>query len=159
HARFHLDGPRRGDLRHRARRAPHDPSRDRLRIAEAPDMSETFGSGLHRYERFPNWPRLPRHWPGWMPSDAAVNSAGEIYVVAREADVPVTIWSPDGEYLGGWGAGQFSEFPHGIYIGPTDNVWIVDRNYHIATEFTPTGTPLRVLGKKLSPSPTCDGRV
>jgi DNA-binding beta-propeller fold protein YncE len=116
------------------------------------------GSGSYRYERVPVWPKVPKYLSFGQPSDAAVNSAGEIFVVSR-GDHPVTIWTADGDFLGSWGGGLFSAVPHGIYIGSDDNVWIVDRDYHVATEFTPDGKALRTLGQKLSPSPTCTGRV
>ena len=38
-------------------------------------------------------------------------------------------------------------------------MWIVDRDYHVATQYTAAGVPLRELGQNLAPSPTCDGRV
>ena len=120
---------------------------------------EVFGCGDFRYRRKPSWPTLPKYWGAWTPSDAAVNAKGEIYVVARDTHFPVSVWTPEGEFLGGWGRDHFSSFPHGIDIAPNNNVWIVDRSFHIATEFTPEGQPLRVLGQKLSPSPTCDGRL
>ena len=104
------------------------------------------------------WPKLPKYWSLGQPSDAAVNSAGEIFVVSR-GDHPVSIWTLEGDFLGSWGEGIFSAMPHGIYIGRDDNVWIVDRDHHVAMEFTPEGKPLRTLGQKLSPSPTCTGKV
>ena len=55
------------------------------------------------------------------------------------------------------GRGTFSANPHGIYVAPNDNVWLVDRDYHIATEYSPEGTPIRTLGKKLEPSPSFRG--
>lgn len=119
----------------------------------------TVGSGAFRYERVAEWPRMPKHWQFGEPSDAAVNAEGEIYVLSRASRHPVTIWTADGEFVSAWGEGEFSAMPHGIYIGPSNNVWIVDRDYHIATEFTPGGEPLRTLGRKLAPSPTCDGRA
>jgi hypothetical protein len=117
------------------------------------------GSGAFRYERIPEWPQVPKHWDLGEPSDAAVNSTGEIYVLSRAARHPVTIWSTDGRFISSWGEGAFSAMPHGIYIGMDDNVWVVDRDYHIAIEFTPGGDTIRTLGRKLAPSPTCDGRV
>jgi 6-bladed beta-propeller len=52
-----------------------------------------------------------------------------------------------------------SNEPHGIFIPPDDTVWIVDRDYHTATHYTAEGQHIKTLGKKLQPSPTCDGRV
>ena len=33
----------------------------------------------------------------------------------------------------------------------------MDRDFHIATEYTPSGTPIRTLGEKLAPSPSFQG--
>jgi len=117
------------------------------------------GSGEFRYERVPSWPKMPKYWDdfGW-PTDAGVNSLGEIYVLSRNDKHPVTIWDKDGNFISCWGEGVFSPYPHGIFIAPNDNVWIVDRNYHIATEFSPSGVPLRTIGTKLSPSCTWEGK-
>ena len=106
----------------------------------------------------PYWPRTPKYFDLGQPSDAAINSAGDVFVVSR-GDHPVTIWTAEGEFLGSWGEREFSVMPHGIYIPPDDSVWIVDRDYHVAMQFTPYGKLIRTLGSKLSPSPTCTGRV
>jgi DNA-binding beta-propeller fold protein YncE len=89
-------------------------------------------------------------------SDGAVNSRDEIHIFSR-GDHPITIWDTDGNFISSWGEGTFSANPHGIYIAPNDNVWLVDRDYHIATEYTPDGKPLRTLGNKLAPSPSFQG--
>ena len=116
------------------------------------------GSGSFRFERVASWPRIPKYLDLGEPGDAAVNSHGEIFVLSRGSH-PVTVWSAEGDFLGSWGEGIFSAMPHGIFITADDTVWIVDRDFHIATEFTPDGHPIRTLGTKLSPSPTAEGRV
>jgi DNA-binding beta-propeller fold protein YncE len=118
-----------------------------------------LGSPERRYERVPTWPKLPSRWEIGSPTDAAVSSVGEIYVLSRNSAHPLTIWDAEGNFLGSWGEGTFSAVPHGIYVAPDDTVWIVDRDYHVATQYTAAGMPLRQLGQKLAPSPTCDGRV
>jgi hypothetical protein len=115
-----------------------------------------LGSGDYRYEPVPTWPKMPKYWSFGMASDGAVNSNDEVYIFSRGLH-PLTIWGPEGDFISSWGEGAFSANPHGIYIAPNDNVWLVDRDYHIATEFTPGGTPLRTLGDKLAPSPTYVG--
>ena len=114
------------------------------------------GSGEHRYELVPSWPRLPRYWSMGDSSDAAVNSRDEVHVFSRSAH-PLTIWDTEGNFISSWGEGMFSANPHGIYIAPNDNVWLVDRDYHTATEHAPDGTLLRTLGHKLAPSPSVIG--
>ncbi len=118
----------------------------------------TVGSGDYRYERVESWPKVPKYWSLGRPLNAAVNSLGEIYVVSRDAAHPLTIWDSDGNFVSSWGEGTFSDVPHGVTIAPDDNVWVVDRNFHVATEFTPDGKPLRTLGNKLQPSPTWEGK-
>ena len=115
------------------------------------------GSGDYRFEPVPSWPDLPRYWSLGACSDAAVNSNDEVHVFAR-GDRPLTIWNTDGTFISSWGEGSFSPQPHGIFIAPDDNVWLVDRDFHIATEHAPGGTLLRTLGEKLAPSPSFVGR-
>ena len=116
----------------------------------------TVGSGDYRYERVPSWPTLPRYWAMGMASDGAVNSRDEVHIFSR-GEHPVTIWDTDGNFISSWGEGTFSANPHGIYIAPNDNVWLVDRDYHIATEYSPAGESLRTLGEKLNPAPSFRG--
>ena len=91
-----------------------------------------------------------------MASDGAVNSKDEVHIFSR-GEHPITIWDTDGNFISSWGEGEFSANPHGIYIAPNDNVWLVDRDYHIATEYSPSGESLRTLGEKLSPAPSFQG--
>ena len=111
------------------------------------------GTGDYKYERVPLWPNMPKYWAFGAASDGAVNSKDEIHIFSR-GNHPVTIWDKDGNFISSWGEGTFSANPHGIYIAPNDNVWLVDRDFHIATEYTPSGTPIRTLGEKLAPSPS-----
>ena len=114
------------------------------------------GSGEYRYECVPSWPNLPRYWTMGLASDGAVNSKDEVHIFSRGAH-PITIWDPAGNFISSWGEGTFSANPHGIYITPNDNIWLVDRDFHIATEYTPAGKSLRTLGEKLAPSPSFQG--
>ena len=116
----------------------------------------TVGSGDYRYELVPSWPDVPKYWVLGICSDVAVNSSDEIHVFSRGAH-PLTIWTPSGDFVSSWGEGAFSNNEHGIYITPDDNVWLVDSNFHIATEHKPDGTLLRTLGTKLTPQPTYYG--
>ena len=115
-----------------------------------------IGSGEFRYEAVPSWPNMPRYWTFGMASDGAVNSDDEIHILSRGAH-PLTIWDTDGNFISSWGENTVSANPHGIYIAPNDNVWLVDRDYHTATEYTPDGKPLLELGEKHVPSPTFYG--
>lgn len=115
-----------------------------------------LGSGDYKYERVSSWPSMPKYWEMGLASDGAVNSNNEVYIFSRGLH-PVTIWDTEGNFISSWGEGTFSANPHGIYIAPNDNVWLVDRDYHIATEYTPGGDEIRTLGEKLAPSPSFQG--
>ena len=99
---------------------------------------------------------MPRYWSFETAVGVAASSQDEIHVLSLGRH-PLTIWDSDGRFISSWGEGAVSANPHGLHIGPTGNVWIVDRDYHIATEHTPAGEVIRVLGTKLSPSPTVFG--
>lgn len=116
------------------------------------------GTGDYRYERDDNWPKPSKYRSFGFPSSAAVNESGEIFVISRGTEHPVTIWDKAGNFLHSWGAGEFSPQPHGITIAANGNVWIVDRDYHVASEYTPEGRRVRSLGTKFQPSPTWHGR-
>lgn len=117
-----------------------------------------LGYGDFRYERDSSWPKASKYQSFGFPSSAAVNDEGHIFVIGRRTEQPITIWDKDGSFLHAWGAGEFSNEPHGITIAPNGNVWVVDRDYHVASEFTQDGKKLRSLGEKLRPSPTWHGR-
>lgn len=116
------------------------------------------GTGSYKYQKAESWPKLGKYWKFKFPSDAAVNADGIIYVLDRGSAHPVTMWDKDGNFIYCWGEGYFSDQPHGIYVAPNGNVWVTDRDFHLVTEFSPGGQPLRKLGKKLAPSPTWHGR-
>ena len=117
---------------------------------------QTVGEGDYTYELVPSWPTVPKYWTLGMVSDGAVNSRDEVHIFSRGLH-PLTIWTPEGDFISSWGEGHFSANPHGIYIAPNDNVWLVDRDFHIATEYTPSGDLLRTFGEKLAPSPSFVG--
>lgn len=115
-----------------------------------------LGKGDFKYEPLPAWPYMPRYWSFDTAVGVAVNTQDEIHVLSLGKH-PVTIWDTTGHFISSWGEGSFSDNPHSLHIEPSGNVWVVDRDYHIATQHTPDGKIVRVLGKKLSPSPTVFG--
>lgn len=93
----------------------------------------------------PNWPRRPAELgrraavPG-----VAIDQHGRIWCVER-SQVPVQIYSPDGELVGSWGQGQFKGV-HSIRFDGDGNVWIADFQAHVVKKFTPEGELLMTLG-------------
>lgn len=87
----------------------------------------------------------------------AVDSQGRIYLAQRDLRsdslAPVTIYAPDGSYLGGFGDGFFAGL-HGIFISDDDFVFLVDTERHQVFKCTLDGSVLLTLG---TPRPTLGG--
>ena len=94
----------------------------------------TVGSDQFKYEVVPSWPDLPKYWAFGDCTDAAVNSKGEVHIFNRGTH-PLTIWDGDGNFISSWGEATFKS-PHGIFIAPDDDVWLVDTVDHVVTKHT-----------------------
>lgn len=103
-----------------------------------------FGSGKYRYRAVSNWPRLPDGWSFVEVVAIAVDSRDRAFVFCR-GEHPVMIFEPDGTFVGAWGEGLFNR-PHGITIGPSDEVWCTDDKGHTVRKFTAEGQLLLTLG-------------
>ncbi len=115
-----------------------------------------LGTSPYTYELVPGWPKLPLWWEFKAASDVAVNSQDRVYVFSRGMH-PVTVFERDGTFVSSWGEGMFRN-PHGIYIGPDDSVWLVDRDSHVVMKFTPDGKLLTTLGQRDAPAVTYYGQ-
>ena len=116
-----------------------------------------LGNGDFKYEPVANWPEMPRYWSFDTAVGIAVNAQDEIHVLSLGKH-PLTIWDITGKFISSWGEGSFSTNPHSLHIEPSGDVWVVDREYHIVSQHTSSGKVVRVLGNKLSPSPTVFGK-
>ena len=107
-------------------------------MSVAADTVAVLEAGGVRYAVEDNWARLP---PGFNLGDVAavgVDSKGLVHALAH-GDHPVVVFSPDGEVLRTWGHGQFTR-PHGLQIGPNDELWITDDGGHAVSRFSVEGT-------------------
>ena len=108
------------------------------------DEKVTFGSGNLRYVAVPGWPTLPAGWSFVEVVAIAVDSRDRAFVFCR-GEHPVMIFERDGTFVGSWGEGMFVR-PHGITIGPNDEVWCTDDMGHSVRKFSPEGKLLLTLG-------------
>jgi DNA-binding beta-propeller fold protein YncE len=111
-----------------------------------------FGTGKYRYRAVPNWPRLPKGWSFVEVVGIAVDSRDRAFVFCR-GEHPVLIFEPDGTFVAAWGEGVFTR-PHGITIGPADEVWCTDDKDHTVRKFTADGRLLQTLGQSGKPADT-----
>jgi len=104
----------------------------------------TLGNGKLKYVAVPGWPTLPAGWSFVEVVAIAVDSKDRAFVFCR-GEHPVMIFERDGTFVGSWGEGMFTR-PHGITIGPSDEVWCVDDMGHAVHKFSPDGKLLLSLG-------------
>ncbi|MCH7735686.1 MAG: hypothetical protein IH961_10800, partial [Chloroflexi bacterium] len=103
------------------------------------------------FEPVPLWAKIPHGitFRGDATS-VGVDSDDNVYVFSR-GNVPVTIFDVDGNYLGGWGEGEFVR-PHGIFIDDNDDLFLIDDNGHYVQKRTKSGEVIFTLGTKNQPA-------
>ena len=115
------------------------------------------GSGKHTYELIEAWGTLPPGWDLGRVVAIAVDSQDRVYafraVKNPPADPPILVFDREGNYLNSWGRGAFEE-PHGVYIGPDDNMYLADKEDHVTLKYTLGGKALMVLGNRGQPTDT-----
>ena len=106
------------------------------------------------------WPTIPAGVKFGEVSGVDVDAAGNVWVLHRagrkwaepfpEEPIPeatVFKFSPQGQLLAQWGAGQFI-MPHGISIDPEGKVWITDVAREQVMRFSPEGALELTLGEQ-----------
>ena len=115
-----------------------------------------LGEGNFKYEiSGENWGNLPDDWVYKEATAVAVNSKDHVYVFNRGTH-PMIIFNREGDVHSYWGDGVFAN-PHGVTIGPDDEVYCVDNGDSTVRKFTPEGKLLMTLGTPHSPSPKMSG--
>jgi sugar lactone lactonase YvrE len=83
----------------------------------------------------------------WEPTDVAFDSKGNVFVSDGYKNSQVQKFTKDGEFVTRWGSrgngpGQFN-LPHGIAVGPNDDVFVADRSNNRIQVFDNNGKYLR----------------
>ena len=86
------------------------------------------GSEQFVYEPNDKWHRVSEGTKLGEAVGVATDSEDRLYVFTRGGDQPVMIFEANGNFVRGWGGGQFVR-PHGIYIGPDDSVYLTDDQF------------------------------
>jgi streptogramin lyase len=113
-------------------------------------MAVRFGFGNYNYQLVEGWPQMPRQG---IASDVALDSRGRAYIALREPGYPditggaVLVFDKDGKYIESWGEDLYTS-PHGIWIGPDDEIFMADSFDHTVRKYAPSGELLMTLGKK-----------
>ena len=93
-------------------------------------MTVTLRSGNYSYEALDSWEQLPEGVRLLECPGVAVNSKDEVHVLTRNDKSEVLVFGPDGKFRRSFGRGVFSDFSHGIHIGPDDSIYCADVGSH-----------------------------
>ena len=88
------------------------------------DAPKILGMGELRYTAVPAWEQLPVGWSFFEATSVATNSPGEVFVFNR-GHRPMIVLDRCGAVINTWESVAFAR-PHGITIGPNDEVYCVD---------------------------------
>ena len=95
------------------------------------------------------WGELPANSSFGFISQLALDSAGRVYVFQR-GQPPVLVFEPTGNFSSAWGDDYIVD-AHGIFISPSDQVFLVDRDSHQILIFTIDGNLIGSLGERNVP--------
>lgn len=98
----------------------------------------------YAYEVDPTFPAVPEGKKLGEAAGVAVDAQGNVLVVNR-SEVPVQIYSTDGQFLSAWSFNDFDRV-HGVTIGPDGLIYIADDRRHVIRMFSPTGDLQGTLG-------------
>jgi len=101
-----------------------------------------------KYQLVENWAQFPAGVTKWGSATGVdVDSDDNVYVLHRNAAMPVMVFDRHGKFLRSWGEGLF-QTTHFLRVDDSGNVWITDRGSMQAFKFDSAGKLLLTLGKK-----------
>ena len=117
---------------------------------------------------------LDKDWPRGMPEEAtyfsaiAVTDTGEVHISVRmNATSPILVFTPEGDYLEGWGGGDISQTNEGVWgahglafqedgqgkwEGEGPRIWVADIQAHTALVFSSSPKPHTLTGTAGTPN-------
>ncbi len=111
-------------------------------------MGDRYEAAGHTYKLDENWVDLRG---SWVVSDVVTDSKGRVYAACRENPYPevirgaILVFEPDGTFAGSWGEGILVT-PHGLWIGPDDEIYHADARDHTVRKFATSGELLQTIG-------------
>lgn len=109
-----------------------------------------YGTGKLTYEVLMSFGQLPAGVQFSNTSHVAVDSKDRVYVTQRK-DPPILVFDSQGRFLASWGEGLLED-AHGIYITPSDEVLVTDRDAHEVLKFSTEGKVLLRIGTRYKAS-------
>src|SRR5438552_9693048 len=104
------------------------------------------GQGQYSYRVDKSWGRGKSGVPALGVAQGVTgDSRDRVYVFQRSPTAEVLVFDRDGALLTRWGAGQFV-MPHGIWMSPSDELYMTDTQDHTVTTWTTEGKRRRRWG-------------
>lgn len=98
---------------------------------------------MGNYKLVPEWAKIGH--PKIMARGIDADSTGRI-LVTGDAEHPVMMLSPEGEFLGSWGQEVLPE-AHGLRV-QGETIWVTDLTLHMILQFTVDGELIRSFGEE-----------
>jgi sugar lactone lactonase YvrE len=109
-------------------------------------VGEVVGSGKHTYEVDKSWGRRDGGVPRFGVSQGVSgDSKDRVYVFQRSPIAQMMVFDRDGKLLNTWGEGKFLH-PHGVWVSPSDELYLTDRDAHTVSKWTLDGKLLQSWG-------------
>lgn len=113
-----------------------------------PSLRSDFSRSAATYSVAPDWPALAADVTLGETSGVGVDSHGHVFLFHRGAGPSILGLDPkDGRVLFRFGAGLFKN-PHGLAIGPHDEIWVTDTLRHQVLRFDHAGNLLTAIGEQ-----------
>ena len=121
-------------------------------------MAATLSDNGFTYDALDSWEQLPDGARLVETPGVAVMPDDSVILLTRNTEHPVMHLAREGEWLGSWGRGVFTDRAHGVWIGREGDIWCADDGTHIITRWSPEGELLQTIGDKDAPAPIWSGR-
>ena len=115
--------------------------------------SETFNYSANR-----DWHKLPKGMTLHETPGVAVAPDDTVYLLTRNTEAPVMVFSKAGKFLRTWGKGAFTNRTHAIYAPADGFIYAADDGSHTITKWTTDGKLLMTIGTPGKPSPRYSGK-
>ncbi len=110
-----------------------------------------FTNSGYAYELFPDYGNFPDRFTFTMYSGGCCDSGDNLFLSTRDADHPIMMLDPEGNYIKDFGKGLFQE-THTLTVTPDDTLLCVDVAGHVLRELSKDGELIRDIGTPGVPS-------
>lgn len=113
----------------------------------------TFGSEEFQYTLVEDWAELPDGESFVDVCKVRVDADDTVWILNR-GDHPVMSYRADGRRTAAWGSDEFSNRPHGMCLGPDEDIFCTDDLRHRVIRFDKSGSVLDAIEPPDAPTDT-----